>query len=248
MNLDKMVNSKWYSAFEWGYRLVFLNLLMITIPALIGGVPFLIWYKNEQLGWLVIIAIVLIIFGFIPCFIAAFRVIKAYKEDQTGSLFGLFFTYLWNTFLSVYKLELIMLPLAALYSFGVLFYWEILGYFSSLDLGSWIAVVSFVVLFFTLISLILAIIQLPMIVANFRMKTWSLVKFAFFMAFRYFFKTMGYLFLLIFPLVLVSLLQQIILPIYLLVGISGPLYVIHAVSRKQYWYLSHNLDDLMSKD
>ena len=248
MNLDKMVNSKWYTGFEWGYRLVFLNLLMITLPSLLGGIPFLIWHFNPDLGYLVLIAIVLMIFGFIPCFISAFRVIKAYQEDQTGNLFRLFLTFLGNTFKNIYALELYMLPLFGLYTFGALVYWDILGNYSALDFSGWFAVVSFVILFFALLTMLLALVQLPMIVANFRMKTWSLVKFSLLMAFRYFFKTLVYVLLLTFPLALVGLLKQMILPIYLLIGISGPLFLIYLISRKQYWFLSHNLDDLTTKD
>jgi len=207
-----------------------------------------LWRRYPNAGWLVIVAIVLMLFGFIPCFIAAFRVIKAYREEQTGTLFGLFFTYLFNTFKNIYLLELIMLPLFCLYTVAALFYWDIIGNYAQLDLPGWVAVISFVVLFFALVAFLLALIQLPMIVANFRMKTWSLLKFAFFMAFRYFFKTLTYGLLLLFPLLLVGLLKQIFLPFYLLIGISGPLYLIYMISRKQYWYLTHNLDELTTKE
>jgi uncharacterized membrane protein YesL len=248
MNLDKMVNSKWYGAFEWGYRLVFLNLLLITIPSLLGGAPFLIWYYHQSWGWLMIIAIVLMFIGFFPAYIAAFMVIKAYKEDKTGNLFGLFFSYFWDTFKRLYLLELIMLPFIALYSFGALIYWEILGNFDGFDFDGIVAIIGFVVLFFSLMAILLAFLQLPMIVANFRMKNYTLVKFSFFMAFRYFFKTLGYLLVLAIPLMLVSIFKSMVLPLYLLIGISGPLFVMYVTSRKQYWYLVNNLDDITTEN
>lgn len=248
MNLDKMVNSKWYSGFEWGYRLVFLNLLMITIPSLLGGIPFLIWYFNQSWGWLMIVAIVLMIFGFIPCYIATFRVIKAYKEEMTKNLFVLFFSYLFDTIKYIYVIELILLPILFLYTTSAFIYWEILGYFSELNLSGWFVTVGFVVVFFSLLAIFFAILQWPMIIGHFRMKPWSLVKFSFFMAFRSFFKTISYFLLLLFPLLLVNFLKQAILPIYLLIGISGPLFIMYIISRKQYWYLTHNLDDFTTEE
>ncbi|HBP25352.1 MAG TPA: hypothetical protein DD618_00135 [Acholeplasmatales bacterium] len=255
MDIEKMVNSKWYQIFEWGYRLLFLNLLSIAVPSLVASLPFIFWYFHQDSGWLMLLTIVLWGFGFLPCFIAAFSVIKDYKEDKTGNVFVLFFVGLWKAFKDVYKLDLIVTAMVGAGGVGAIFYWDLLSGYDTVGPSAGtavmvtfiVSVVGFVVLFFLLIAIFLAVLQLPMIVANFRMKTWNLIKFSLYMAFRYFFKTLAYAFLMIGPILLVGIFQSKILPIYMLYGISLPLFGIYLISAQQYWHLSHNLENLKAE-
>lgn len=255
MDIEKMVNSKWYQIFEWGYRLLFINLLSIAVPSLVASLPFIFWYFHQDSGWLMLLTIVLWGSGFLPCFIAAFSVIKDYREDKTGNVFIMFFISLWKSFKDVYKLDLIITAIIGAGGVGAIFYWDLLSAYETVgpDSGTAamvifiVSVVGFVVLFFLILAIFLAILQLPMIVSNFRMTTWNLIKFSLYMAFRHFFKTLAYAFLIVGPIALVGIFQSKVLPIYMLYGISLPLFGIYLISAQQYWHLSHNLENLKTE-
>jgi uncharacterized membrane protein YesL len=95
---------------------------------------------------------------------------------------------------------------------------------------------------------ILSIVNMPMIVSYFRMKTLDLYKMSFYIAFRYFFRTFLYLVIFSIPIILALQFPSFFLPVYTLIGISLPLYLLYLLSRNFYWHLSRNLDDLKNMD
>ena len=52
----------------------------------------------------------------------------------------------------------------------------------------------------------------------------------------------------IFPIILALQFPSFFLPVYTLIGISLPLYLLYLLSRNFYWHLSRNLDDLKNMD
>ena len=96
MNIEKLVNGKFYRGFEWFYRLILLNLLILIVSFSLPAIPFVYWVKNfmatEEKGFIVIISLALFVIGFIPAFISSFMVIKHYMEERTGNIFVLYFT------------------------------------------------------------------------------------------------------------------------------------------------------------
>lgn len=246
MDIEKLVNSKWYTAFEWFYRLIILNILMILIPSLVGCFPFLYWFINQsRSGLWVILAIILFAFAFIPCYITAFIVIKLYKEGKSENIFKLFFLSLYDTIKRVYIIQLIFFPVILIFIFGASFYWDLLSPDNfQVDTIGVMSIIAFAILFFCLATILLCFVNFPILIAYFQMTTINYLKTTLYMSFKYFFKTLLYLFILLIPIVLLGYLKSLFIPIYLLYGISGPLFFIFLISREQFVYLSNNIDDL----
>lgn len=246
MDIEKLVNSKWYTGFEWFYRLLLLNILMILIPTMLGITPFLYWYLDQsKSGLWVVLSLILFIFAFIPCYITSFIVIKLYKEGSNYNIFKLFFIYLHDTFKRIYKIQLIFFPVILILIFGVSFYWELLSpeYFK-VNLTGIVSIFAFMILFLCLATILLFFINLPLLVAYFKMTTINYLKITFYLSLKYFFRTLLYLLIFLTPIVLLSYLKSLFIPIYLLYGVSGPLFLIYLISREKFIYLSNNIDDI----
>lgn len=252
MDIEKIVNSKWYNWLDILYRLFILNVLTILTPSIIAGGPFLYWYLNEGKvsGIFVVIALILFILILIPSYITTFICIKLSKEEKVENVFKLFFIYLIDTFKRIYIIELIILPVSTLYAYAAYYYWTLLGpnYFKGFNSTSIFAIIGFIFLFFSLCATVFAFLHLPIVVAYFRMSPFNYLKLSFYMAFKYFFKTILYLFLLLFPIILFISMNFIFRPIYMFYGISGPLYIIYLSSRELYVYLSNNIEDIKDEN
>lgn len=239
-----MVESKWFRGFDWFYRLIVINLITILIPLLLSIGPLLIWYYYNNLVFFLITGLFLAFFSFIPCFVTSFFLIKYFKEEKAGNVFVLYFKTLKIVFNSIYKYELIVVPIIFLFLYGAYYYWLMLDPEYYQLVWGYIAIIGFLVSFLCLSLFVLSLVNIPMIVSYYRMKTKDLIKLSLYMSLRYFFKTLLYFIILCVPLLLIIWNPAFFIPLYTLLGISLPLYVIYILSHKFYWYLSKNIEDV----
>ena len=98
---------------------------------------------------------------------------------------------------------------------------------------------------FTLIFL--CFLNLPMTVGYFRMKTKTIMKFTLIMTFKHILRTFLFAVLLIAPLLIVILVNSLI-PVWMLIGFSLPLYAMYFLTRKDYWRLVNNMDAIEDEE
>ena len=250
MDFNKFVESKLFRGVDWLYRLLVINVLTLLIPVALAAGPYLL-YHYLDIYFFLLAGLVIVAFAAIPTVITAFFVIKHYREDKTGNVFVLYFQNLLMIFKNIYIYELTVIPVGGLLLFGSASYWSSLATENFPGFGNpWgiLAIVGFIVCFFCFCALIISLVNMPMIVSYFRMRTLDLYKMSFYVAFRYFFRTFLYLVIMSVPIVLAISLPSVFVPLYTLIGISLPLYVIYMLSRNFYWHLSRNLDDLKDMD
>lgn len=189
-------------------------------------------------GALVIIGLILALFAFIPCYITIFSMIKIFAEDGSAQTLLLFFNRLWVNFKDLYKLELIIVPLISLMAYGVYSYYFIIN---SLETVNFFLSMSYNVILIALICMLLFILNLPMTLGYFRMRTYTILKFTFTMTFKNILYSLLYVALLVLPLLL-CLVNNVFLPIWFLVGLSLPLLVMYHVSSKKYHKLVYDFN------
>lgn len=195
-------------------------------------------------GALVIIGLILGLFAFIPCFVTTFMLIKIYAEDGSAQTLLLYFNKLWDNFKAIYKLELIIVPLISIMAYGVYSYYFII---SSLEEPNFFLSMSYNIILITLICMVLFILNLPMTIGYFRMKTYTMLRFTFSMTFRNFLYSLLYVAMLLFPLLL-CLVNNFFLPIWFLIGLSLPLLLMYFVSSKKYHKLVYDFNSYKEND
>lgn len=249
MNIEKFVNSKFYRVFEWFYRLVFLNLLTLIVSLSLAAIPFLLHYYVNNDGILVIIGIILFIILFIPACLAAFIVIKHYLEDQMGNVFVLYFRYFIDTIKRIYVIELIILPFFFFCLYSLWFYGSYLDSEGFIyDFYGIFSIVSFVFVFFIIVLVILLYINLMLILAYFRMKTFAYLRLAFRFSMIYMGQTIIYSLILLIPFGLLNFFIMEFRPLYFIIGISLPQFIIALISRNKFNYLARNLEVLKNRN
>ena len=200
--------------------------------------------KSSLCGALIIIAVVLGFFAFIPCFITIFSMIKIFSEDGSANTFTLFFNRLWDNFKAIYKRELILIPILVIMSFALYFYYRVIN---GLDSKRFFLTFSYSIILITLIIFALWLVNLPLTLGYFRMRPYTIVKFTLIMAFKNILFTLLYIVIYAIP-VLVCFINGFFIPIWFLVGISLPELIIYLLSAKKYRYLVQNLDIITEED
>ena len=195
-------------------------------------------------GILIIIAIVIGIFVFIPAYVTLFSMIKILATDGSAPL-SLYFEILWDNFKSIYKVELIFIPISVVMSYLIYLYYMILTY-SEFENKVLIGLSYNILLVFVLIF-ILWLVSLPMTLGYFRMRTKTIIKFTFIMAFKNILFTLLYVFINILPLLL-CFINSFFIPIWFLLGFSVPLYVIYRLSAKKYRALVNDFESYKDDD
>ena len=195
-------------------------------------------------GALVIIGLILALFAFIPCYVTIFSMIKIFAEDGSAQTLLLFFDRLWDNFKALYKLELIIIPLISIMGYGVYTYYYII---SNLTESNFFFTISYNVILITLICMVLFILNLPMTLGYFRMRTYTILKFTFVMTFKNLLYSILYFALLIMPLLL-CLLNNVLLPIWFLIGLSLPLMIMYYVSSKKYHKIVYDFNSYKEND
>lgn len=245
MNIEKFVNSKFYRGFEWFYRLIFLNLFTLIVSFSLAAIPFLVWYKLQELVWLIYVAIVIFIFLFIPAYISSMLTIKYYIDENTGNFFVVYFKYLIDTIKQIYLVELILVPIFAITLYGAVHYWQLLGpeYYKP-DLFGIFSIIAFVIEFFLLVLFFFMFINLSYIVTHFKMKTSGYIILSFKFSIRYMFQSLLAVIVLLIPVVLIFVAGMQFIPIYFIGGISFPQYILYKSIRNKFNYLQRNLDEI----
>lgn len=200
--------------------------------------------KSGLSGALIIIAILLALFAFIPCFVTIFSMVKIFAEDGSTSTFVLYFDRLWDNFKALYKVELIIIPSVFILSFALYFYYRIIN---SLNYNGFFYTFSYSIILITLLILILWLVNLPMTLGYFRMKTFTIMKFTLVMTFKNILFTFLYVVILVIPIIL-CLFNGFLIPIWFLIGFSLPELVIYLLSAKKYRYLVHNIETYKEDD
>lgn len=200
--------------------------------------------KSTLCGILIIVAIVLGFFAFIPCFITIFSLIKIFSEDGSANTFTLFFNRLWDNFKAIYKIELILIPILVIMSFALYFYYRIIN---GLESKTFFLTFSYSIILITLIIFFLWLVNLPMTIGYFRMRPFVIVKFTLIMTFKNILFTFLYVVIYAIP-ILVCFVNGFFIPIWFLVGISLPELIIYLLSAKKYRYLVQNIDIITEDD
>lgn len=249
MDIEKMVNSKWYSAFDWIYKLIIMNMISLFIPMLFGLIPFLIFHNSGQ-GIYAIIAIVLTVFAFLPCYITNFQLIKIFKEEKQTGIFKEYIKNLWYNFKKIYLISIIFDLVITLLIISAYIYWNLLESetfrFNAIGItyiiGFWFVVMC---LFF----IFCAFLHFQLVINYFKMSKWNYIKASFYMEFKYFFKTLIFIAFFSLPIILVFwFMTGTMLSLWTLLGITGPQFLIYISGRPIYWYLANNLDDIKNED
>lgn len=250
MDIEKYTNSKVYEFFEWTFKLIIWNVLTIFITCLAGGIPFLGFYLLKEgifASICSILTIVLALFAFIPCYVTIFCCIKIYKEDGYAETFLLYFDRLWDNVKSLYKLELIILPIICLFIVAIYIYYAILKENPEWSNIKMLFSFGYYFLLICLIILFLCFLNLPMVVGHFRMKTKSLMRFTLKITFKKIFSTAMYLLILVMPLLL-ALFLNFLFPVWILLGFSLPLYFMYYIARRDYWKLIKDINEIYKEE
>lgn len=200
--------------------------------------------------WL-FVAILLGIIAFIPCFVTIFSMIKIYGEEKGSGVFLLFFDRLWDNFKSLYKVLLILIPVACLFMYSTYYYYLVISDKSYEPTGSMVYImnifnIGYNTLLVSLIILLLWLLNLPMSLGYFKMKTKTILRFTLNMTFKNILFTFIYLFSYLIP-ILLCLINGMFIPIWFICGISLPMYLCYIISRSKYRYLVHNVENLQKE-
>lgn len=218
MNLEKFVNSKFYLFCEWLWRIVMLNFLTLI----------------TSLG----------IITFIPSVIACMQCFKDYEEGTDDNVFKVFYRNFGKHFKGslVFSIVFVILFLAIGYSIA-LYYVNVTdpeveeSLYKFYTLGMYVSI-----LFAFVISIIY--LQIPLIQVYFKFGKWEAYRNAFYMSFRYIFITLigvASVALSVFIFLMATIL-------WFFIGVSLPIYILYAVSKKRYLYLSYNVFDIKTVD
>ena len=251
MDVEKYTNSKLFDFFEWSFKLIIWNLLVVFIVGITFGVVFFPTYFVLKEGTLAVIlyilAIVLAVFIFVPSYSTIFSCIKIFKEDGYAETFALFFDRLWDNIKSLWLPTLFMMGLASVFLGAI--YVDYMALLSEEVVGATriVCTISYYVLIIVLLIMFLMLLNVPMVVSHFRMKMWTFLLFNLRITFQKIFSTFLYLLLIVMPFLLCTFLN-FLFPIWLLIGFSIPLFVSYHIARRDYWTLVKNISNINKED
>ena len=144
---------------------------------------------------------------------------------------------------TLYKLDLIVIGVITLFVFAIYMYYAILSQNPEYNFFVMIYSTGYYFLMICLIIIFLCLLNLPMVVGHFRMNTKSLMRFTFKITFKKIFSTAMYLLIVGLP-ILVVLFMNVLIPIWLLLGFSLPLYFMYYIARKDYWKYLKDINEI----
>lgn len=218
MNMEKFVNSKFYSVCEWLWQLVMLNFMTLV----------------TSLGVITII----------PAFTACMQSFKDFKEGSEDNVFKTYFSNFGRHFKKSFGFSIFFVGLLALNTYAFATYFMNAGaedapasMMAFYQIGMCIsALFEFIIL--------LVQIQIPLVTVYFDFKFGQALKNAFYMSFRYLLTS--FVGLMSIAMSIIIFLYGTIL--WFFIGIALPLYLIYIVSQKKYLYLSLNVYDIKDVD
>lgn len=251
MDVEKYTSSKLYDFFEWSFKLIIWNLLVVFITGITFGIVFFPTFFFLGEGILAVIlyiaSIILGILVFVPSYCTIFSCIKIFKEDGYAETFALFFDRLLDNIKAIWKLELIVTFITIVFLGAIYMDYCIL---SIEEIGNGIRVVasiSYYILIIAILIIFLCFLNLPMAISYFRMKPLTLAIFTLRITFQKIFSSAMYLLLFVMPLLL-CVFVNVIFPIWLLLGFSVALFVSYHIARRDYWKLVNNMSEINKED
>lgn len=224
MGEKKLTDSKLWIFFDWVWRLMVLNVLVIL----------------TSIGIITIV----------PAICAAFKSIKDTKENYTSSVIRNYFINFRYLFRDTFGFSIILILLVGICGYAFLWYDGVVGTtqgnLEQMD-QTWltIAIVSIVIVILGMFILLMAFIQIPMVVNYFYYGFIDNIKLSFYMAFKYIITALLETVVVIASLyvLLTALFEYYLIPIWLFFGISLPLYVMYTLSRRFYRYMADTFED-----
>lgn len=215
MDFEKIVHSKTYNVFDWLYRLIILNLLIIVTS--IGVITIL------------------------PAFVAGYLTIKDFAAKKDRNIFKTFFSNFALKFKPAVITNFVLL--VTIFMFGL----SLLHYADAFSEGTNIFfVIGFGFIIFSILLVFLMSLHLVPVIAHFHFKVWDIIKFSFYMSVKYIATT--FIIILIWFLSIFSLWLNFTIPIWVMMGISGSLFIIYRFTNPLYGYLQSNRGNVVDED
>lgn len=164
MDIEKLVNSRVYSFFDWIWRLVILNILTLI----------------TSLGIITIL----------PSFTACYKTITTFQEGSSQNVFTVYFSNLKRYFIEPLKGNVLILGATIIFVIAIVYYLSNSGGEGVL---ATISTVGFYFVLFLVLILLVMFIQLPMIYTQFYFRYFDYFRFAFIIAFRNIILSIAYL-------------------------------------------------------
>ena len=224
MEDKKLSNSKLWIFFDWVWRLMVLNVLVLI----------------TSIG----------IITTIPAICAAFKSIKDTKENYTSNVIKNYFINFKYLFKDTFAFSIIMLVLIGICGYAFLWYDGVVvitqGSPEQMD-QTWllISIIYIVLVIIGMLIMLMVFIQVPMVMNYFYYGFVDSIKLSFYMAFKYIITSIIETFVVIASgyVLINGLFTYYLLPVWLFFGISLPLYVMYIVSRRFYMYVAETFED-----
>lgn len=217
-------SNKVFTFFDWVWRLMVLNMLMLVFS--IGVITIM------------------------PAICAGFKTIKDTKENYTPKIVKPFIKNFLYLFRDTFAFSIILVAVVGIAGYAFLWYDGVVGATggstNQMD-QTWliIAMVSITIVILGIVIVSMAFVQLPMVLNYFYYGFIDNIKLSFYMAFKYFITTIIEVVVMIISVVLLvnALFLYHLLPLWLFFGISLPLYINYIVSLRFYRFVSGQMED-----
>lgn len=224
MEDKKLTNSKVWIFFDWVWRLMVLNVLVLV----------------TSIGIITIV----------PAICAAFKSIKDTDDNYTPHIIKNYFQNFRYFFRDTFVFSILLIIFIVICGYAFLWYDGVVGVTTGsqeqMD-QTWlmIAVVSIVIVIIGMLVILMSFIQVPMVMTYFYYGLIDSIKLSFYMAFKYIITTIIETFVVIISLVVFinAIFTYYLLPIWLFFGISLPLLVMYKVSRRFYKFVSESYEE-----
>lgn len=189
------------------------------------------WILRLLILNVLMIVLSLLVLPMVPAYVAGYATIKHFKNNKSGNTFLIFFNNFKEYFIKSFFCGLIILVIGAIFGFAIF------HYFLAFSEGSnFLFVFGFYFILFCSLILLIILFHLPMVITYFNFRIFDNLRFAFYMSLRFLILT----FILILCWSLSALTLFYLLPLWSMIGLSGPLYIIEKFSKPYYVQIASN--------
>lgn len=203
MNIEKLINSRVFSFFDWVWKLVILNLLTLI----------------TSLGIITIL----------PSFVACYETIRNYDEGVNKNVFSLFYRNFAAYFKRTVGMGILILVVLLILGYAFIYYGDNVKYWIEEGYDNiLVTIFTFARYFilFIIIMIFMITIQLPMVYSFFNFRFFDNIRFAFYVTFKF----IGQSLLSIFVWALSFIILIYLLAFWFFVGFSVTIYLIYRIS------------------
>lgn len=186
---------------------------------------FIDWILRLLIINVLVIILSLLVVPLVPAYVAGFSTIKHFRSNKHGNIFKVFFGKFKQYFLKSFLCGLIILIIGGVFGFGLVYYYDLVTLNNNVFF-----IFAYGFLFFATLLLLAIYFQLPMIIDNFHFRTFDNLRFGFYVSIRFVSLTL----VLFIIWILSGVTFFLILPLWTMIGISGPLFIVDIFSRKYY--------------